>query len=211
MTNIWNIEKIKEGLDRFLIQNGRLPTSPEVDKLEYLPSSRQIQRKFGGLEKLRSILGYEDTHLGKGKYRSAISIRSNLNGRNAEIELEKILKDKFHEVFVHTEKIFDDSKNRVDFYIYCPDGNFGIDVFHTQTMRDLQKNINIKINKYKNFPCQLFLVVAGDNFKQEELDGYTKQKKKVLNDNTTMLTLNTLYKLIESKRSYNNPLIINSV
>ena len=150
MNTEWTIEKVKEGFNRFYTEHGRLPTSPEIDKIDYLPSSRQIQRKFGGLENLRAQLGYADTHFGKGKYRSAIATRVNSRGRIAEIELENVLRKKFGEVFVHTEKIFDDSKNRVDFFIYSPDGNFGIDIFYTDTMLDLQKNINIKIDKYLN-------------------------------------------------------------
>lgn len=198
MNGEWTIEKIKDG---------RLPIAPEIDKLDYLPSSRQIQRKFGGLEKLRTVLGYQDTHFGKGAYRSEIANRSNTKWRDAEISLEKILREKFQEVFVHTERIFDDSKNRVDFYVYCPDGNFGIDVFYTETMRDLQKNINIKIDKYQKFPHQLFLVVGNNNFEQKELDEYMISKKKALPQNTTITTLKTLFEIIKNKRNYPNPLI----
>ena len=112
MNEQWTVEKIKEGFDRFWSENNRLPTAPEIDQLDYLPSSRQIQRKFGGLEKLRTVLGYEDTHFGKGAYRSEIANRVNTKGRDTEISLEKILREKFQEVFVHTERIFDDSKNK---------------------------------------------------------------------------------------------------
>ena len=208
MNEEWTIEKIKEGFERFKTENGRLPTAPEIDQLEYLPSSRQIQRKFGGLEKLRAVLGYQDTHFGKGAYRSEIANRSNTKGRDTEISLEKILREKFQEVFVHTERIFDDSKNRVDFYVYSPDGNFGIDVFYTETIRDLQKNINIKIDKYQKFPHQLFLVVGNENFVQKELDEYMISKRKALPQNTTITTLKTLFEIIKNKRSYPNPLII---
>ena len=72
MNEHWTLEKIREGFERFRVEHGRLPIAPEIDKLDYLPSSRQIQRKFGGLEKLRADLGYEDTHFGRGTYRSEI-------------------------------------------------------------------------------------------------------------------------------------------
>lgn len=205
MNGEWTIDKIKEGFERFRIEHGRLPMAPEIDKLDYLPSSRQIQRKFGGLEKLRAILGYEDTHFGKGIFRSEIATRINVRGRDAELALEKILREKFGEVFVHTERIFDDSKNRVDFYVYSPDGNFGVDVFYTETMRDLQKNINLKIDKYQKFPHQLFLVVGNDQFRQEDLDKYMASKIKALPQNTTIVTLQALLNTIKSKRIYPNP------
>jgi len=205
MNRGWTIDKIKEGFERFRVEHGRLPMAPEIDKLDYLPSSRQIQRKFGGLEKLRALLGYEDTHFGKGIFRSEIATRINVRGRDAELALEKILREKFGEVFVHTERIFDDSKIRVDFYVYSPDGNFGVDVFYTETMRDLQKNINLKIDKYQKFPHQLFLVVGNDQFRQEDLDKYMVSKIKALPQNTTIATLETLLNTIKSKRSYPNP------
>lgn len=206
MAEKWTLDSIKEGFERFISENGRLPIAPEIDKLDYLPSSRQIQRRFGGLEKLRADLGYSETHFGRGNFRSEITTRINIRGRRTEIELEEILKQKFGEIFVHTEKIFDDSKNRVDFYIYSPSGNFGIDVFYTETMRDLQKNINLKIDKYHNFPCQLFFVVGNDVFNQADLDECIVQKSKFLPSNIRLLTLKSIVDFIESKDNYPDPL-----
>ena len=133
----WTTEKIKAGFDRFIKEKGRPPKSVEIDELDYLPNRKFIERNFGGLEKLRGELGYQDTHFGKGKFRSEIAYRVNASGRKIELALEKLLKNKFGEVFVHTEKIFDNTKNRVDFYVYSPSGNMGIDVFGTDTMNNL--------------------------------------------------------------------------
>lgn len=201
----WTIEKIKSGFEQFYKENGRLPTAPEIDSLPYLPSSRQIQRGFGGLERLRKKLGYEQTNFGRGIFRSNIATKSNKQGRDSEIKLEKILKEKFHEVFVHTEKIFDDTKNRVDFYIYSPDGNFGIDIFHTGTMRDLQKNINLKINKYKKFPETLYFVVDSKEFTQEMLDASIKNKIRELPVDTYLKTIDAIIEIIKNKKAYQSP------
>lgn len=206
MEKRWTIEKIKDGFEKFFKEHGRLPIAPEIDQLEYLPSSRQIQRKFGGLEKLRELLGYKNVHFGQGDFRSKIATRANLKGREVELRLEKVLRDKFHEVFVHTERIFDDSKKRVDFYVYSPDGNFAVDIFYTNTIRDLQKNINIKIDKYQKFPNQLYLVVANSYFEQDDLDRYAQTKKKILPSNTKILTFDHLLEKIKDKRSYPDPL-----
>lgn len=206
MKSVWTAQKIKEGFEKFEREYGRLPIAPEIDKLEYLPSSRQIQRKFGGLEKLRKVLGYKDINFGRGAYRSKIALRVNKKGRETELELERILRNKFNEVFVYTERIFDDSKNRVDFYIYSPDGNFGIDVFYTDTIQDLQKNINLKIDKYLKFPSQLYLVVANPDFIQEKLDIYSKKKRKTLPTNMSILTMKVLLGVLNTKTAYNNPL-----
>lgn len=60
MADTWTQEKLKIAFERYIAEYGRLPTAPEVDLTDYLPSSRQIQRSFGGLKKLRQALGYED-------------------------------------------------------------------------------------------------------------------------------------------------------
>jgi hypothetical protein len=207
MKNVWNERSLKEGFDRFYKENGRLPIAPEIDKLGYLPSSRHIQRKYGGLKNLRKKLGYKDTDFGSGFYRQAISSRVNKDGRDAEFELEKLLIAKFHEVFVHTEKIFDHAtKNRVDFFIYSPSGNFGIDIFHTQTFKDLQKNVNIKVDKYKHFQNELYLVVANDNFSQDSINAYITGKRKLLPAEARVLNLKSFLQIIEGKSNYSDPL-----
>jgi hypothetical protein len=202
----WDINKIKDGFEKFKLLNGRLPTAPEIDNLDYLPSSRQIQRKFGGLEHLRKLIGYQDAHFGKGLHRSKIAHKSNSRGRGVEIELEKILRKKFGEVFVHTEKIFDNSKNRVDFFIYTPDGNFGVDIFATETIKDLNKNINIKLDKYTNFTDKLYFVVSGTSFSQSEIDQSVSLKKKSLGKNTFVVNLLSLQEIITHMKTYPDPL-----
>ena len=207
MREIWTIEKIKEGFERFKNEHGRLPRAPEIDKLEYLPSSRNIQKRFGGLARLRSELGYSDVHFGKGVFRSDIATRVNIRGRKAELALEKVLRGKFGEVFVHTEKFFESSKNRVDFYVYSPDGNFGIDVFYTETMKYLQSNINIKMGKYRDFPVELFLVVANKSLRQDDINRYANAKLNPLPNTTKIVTMETLLALLKSRESYPDPLV----
>ncbi len=59
--NPWTLDDFKIGIDRFYLENGRFPTVSDLDCIDYLPSSRWIQMKFGGLVKVRKDLGYEDT------------------------------------------------------------------------------------------------------------------------------------------------------
>ena len=199
MKTPWTPEKIKEGFEHFRNENGRLPTAPEIDELSSLPSSRWIQLKFGGLEKLRTLLGYEHSHFGKGAFRSKIANRVNTRGRKVELALESILRDKFGEVFVHTEKIFDSTKNRVDFYIYSPDGNFGIDVFYPGTIRSMQNNVNIKAAKYLRYLDTLYFVVANKSLKQPDLDMYASSKLLALPVNIELVTIETLLTRLKRK------------
>ena len=202
----WTTERIKEGFEIFPKGKSKLPKSFEISESDYLPSRKLIERNFGGLEKLRGELGYKDTHFGKGKFRSEIAHNANISGRNTEKSLEKLLKNKFGEVFVHTEKIFDNTKNRVDFYIYSPSGNLGIDVFGTDTMFNLQSNINIKLNKYSGFNERLLFVVASNSLSQVDLDTYMMKKTKIIPKNAKIITIQSLEQAVSQMKAYPNPL-----
>lgn len=204
----WTIEKIKAGFEYFYKEYGRLPTAPEIDQLQYLPSSRWIQLQFGGLEKLRALFGYEYVHFGKGIFRSVIAKKVNVRGRTAEQKLEAFLNGYFGEVFVHAEKMFDTTqKNRIDFYIYSQNDNFGIDVFFPDTLKTLSYNVNSKMNKYKNFLEKIYLVVANDSITQHELNSFCVAKKNTLPKNIELLTLDSFFTITKQKVPYTNPLI----
>ena len=201
----WTEEKIKVGFERFLHEYGHIPSAHEIDTTDYLPSSRFIQMRFGGLEKLRHALGYVDTHLGKGTFRSEIANMCNHRGRDSEIELEKILRDTFGEVFVHTEKMFSVLKNRIDFYVYTPDGNFGVDIFYPNHMRSLQCNLNIKMGKYFDFTEPMFYVVANKELSQENIDYYVSRKKNAFPKNVRLVSFEAFLNLIQSMDAYSAP------
>ena len=206
MRTPWTPEKIKEGFERFQTEFGRLPTAPEIDGLGYLPSSRWIQLKFGGLEALRTLLGYEHSHFGKGNFRSVIANRVGKRGRKVEMALEAILVDSFGEVFVHTEKIFDSSKNRVDFYVYAPQGNFGVEVFYPESIRSMQGNVNGKALKYSTFLNPLYFVVANKSLTQAELDAYARSRIRPLANNIELVTIERLLTRLKSRKAYLDPL-----
>ncbi|MBI5456595.1 hypothetical protein HY969_02545 [Candidatus Kaiserbacteria bacterium] len=205
MRKSWTVGEIKRGFERFLNTHGRLPKALEIDEIAYLPTSRFIQYRFGGLEKLRHALGYGDTHFGKGRFRSVIASRVNIRGRAEELTLQNILHERFGEMFVHSEKIFDKSKNRVDFFVYSPDGDFGVDVFYTESMHFLQSIINIKRKKYQNFTADLFLAVANKSFSQSVLDKYAASKVKPLPHRAKLVTLGTFLAYIQRKLAYDIP------
>ena len=203
---IWTEEKIKIGFMRFYGEHDRLPLAHEIDSLVYLPSSRLIQKKFNGLEKLRAKLGFSETHFGKGDFRSVIAHKVNILGYNYERELEKLLYSQFGEVFVHSEKMLGTSKGRVDFFVYCPNGNFAIDIFYSGTMRTLQSNVNIKVNKYTKLTAKIYLVSANNKIDQDTLDSYIRAKINTLPLNIQLITLPNFVKLINDMKAYTNPI-----
>lgn len=145
----WTLEKIKRGFDKFYEIHNRYPTAYDVDDFDFLPSSRQIQRKFGGLVNLRKMLGLKVENYGQGKERTKIALRVNKKGKDCEKIILNLLKRNFNEKFIHIERpINSDYKNRCDFYIYAKPDNFIVDVFNASNFRVLVNVMNIKEKSY---------------------------------------------------------------
>lgn len=207
--NGWTTERIKVAFDRFRAENGRLPTAPEVDRVDYLPSARQIQRKFGGLKALREQLGYDETDFGKGKNRTRLASTNNLRAKEAERELEKELSDLFGEPYVHAEKYYGEGRNRADFIVYTMDGIFGIDVFTTETRHDLQKNVAIKVDKYLDFPqsVSLYFVVVSTTLNEDDVTAACRGMVKVSKlPELNIVTPAGLFRAVKALRPYSKPI-----
>lgn len=172
----WRLEDIRSGFDRFYQENGRMPTANEVDFVTYLPSTRRIEQKFGGLIKVRKILGYKDYHLGAGVFRSKIAKRVNKSGLKFEQRVELLLIKKFGEPFVHVQKRVGKRKNSIDFLIFTASKKFGVDVVSTNGLfRDLQTNVNIKLAKYESLPFEIIIVIES-KFSQKIIDKWIDNK-----------------------------------
>ena len=211
MAEEWSKEKIKNAFDDFVKLNGRLPTAPEIDLSSTLPSSRQIQRKFGGLRALRAELGYDVTDFGSGDFRSQIAKTHGQRGSDAERLMEQELITKFGELFVHTEKLYGKGKNRVDFFVYAQNSNFGIDIFTSETTRDFQKNINIKIDKYIYFPkdTPLYFALSSNSLTSLEIHKALANMSKLAKlPNLKVLMIEQLYSEIIKYTAINSPLFI---
>ncbi len=200
----WTVDLIKAGFDRFIAEHGRLPTALEVDRATDLPSSRQLQRSFGGLPKIRESLGYEDRHFGKGTFRASISRRVGSRGKGEEFALAAWLVEKFGEVFVHVEKPFGSSKERLDFFVYSPEGDFGIDVFATDSRHSLIVNLNSKLRKYGEIKHPLYLVAVSAE-DQESLDQISAAKKNMLPENFFLVTSGELKRRLRRANSFVDP------
>src|SRR3989338_1557654 len=85
----WTKNNILDGLRKFYDDNKRYPTAIEIDAYDYLPTSRSIQRSFGGLIKLRTELGLKDVNFAAGEHRSQSARLIAKRGSSAEREMEK--------------------------------------------------------------------------------------------------------------------------
>lgn len=202
----WSLEKIKEGFEKFEKENGRLPSSIEIDQTIYLPSARQITRLFGGLPELRTILGYTNTHFGKGENRSSIGHKSYELAMISEANLEKELCLYFHEVFVHVEKPVRGSKVRLDFYVYNQTQNFGVDIFNTENIPNLRSNLTAKSRKYSGFKELLYFVVQSNSITQTDIQNHNLGKVGQLLPSMKLISLSNFLEEIKKFVPHNNPL-----
>ena len=186
----------------FFDQNQRYPSAREIDHFEYLPASRTIQRRFGGLEKLRTELGLPIPHYGKGESRSKSAVYTNKRGREWENRLYEMLREKFGEPFVHLERPFAGSKKRVDFYVFSPSGNFGADVFYPNDLYTMGSNLNLKIRLYRDFHEENYLVVANPNLAQQDIDAVVRNKIKLIPNKCSVVTVETFISRISPKTRY---------
>ena len=195
---LWTIQNLKLGFDRFIGENGHLPSAYEVDDCPYLPSARHIQRQFGGLGQLREELGYGKVLFNSGANRREILKITGPRGADAEDQLEEILIKRFGKLFVHSEQRFGGSRYRVDFVIYTKNITVGIDVFATNNdSRLIVKNIVIKLPKYINYPITspLFFLVWNNEISQKNLDDIVARITKY--NNLKMVRAVTLKTLLE--------------
>ena len=193
-TSIWTIEKIRLGFEKYKIEFGRYPTAVEIDQYPFLPSSRQIQRKFeGGLPALRKQLKLDGPgDFTKGEYSSE---RARMIGKRAH-EIEKIIYNflvaKFGQPYVHREYLFiDDRRTRTDFFIYCKNGNFCVDVFYPKDKKNLLGCLNSKMQTYGysamlQYPV-IFLMMNSE-ISKEEIAEILDRKIKKLNPKQQVMT-----------------------
>ncbi|MBI2674557.1 MAG: hypothetical protein HYX22_02370 [Candidatus Yanofskybacteria bacterium] len=176
----WTLEKIKYGLDQFYKTNNRYPSALEVDEYPLLPSSRQIQRKYGGLTELRKSLGFSDEDLDytKGKIRSDVAKIIGERGKSFEKEIYPLLVNKFGEVFVHQQKPFNNYKSRADFFIYAKDYKFGIDVFYPKDLHSFICCVNIKEKTYMNPDFEMIFLSTNPDINQSLINKFIYRRKK---------------------------------
>ncbi|MCX6761882.1 MAG: hypothetical protein NTY33_03545 [Candidatus Moranbacteria bacterium] len=186
----WTLEKVKKGFEEFYKIHNRYPTAYDVDDFDSLPSSRQIQRRFGGLEKLRKDLGLEIENYTSGDERSNKIAAFNKRGRECENIVYQVLIDFFDEKFIHIERPTCgnvivgayDNKSRYDFYVYAKPKNFAIDVFGTNDTRGIISNLNMKEKKYNKLNTQedIYFVYFGNSIDKNKIKTWISNKKNKL-------------------------------
>lgn len=199
----WTLEKLKEGLEKFHKIHGKYPTSQEVDAFKYLPSSRQIQRRFGGLVNLRKQLGLGPFDYTKGSYSSDRARKINKRSHKIEKEVYNYLIRVFGIEFVHREYFFtDDRRTRTDFFVYTKSANFSVDVIYAENRHSFIGCLNSKMRTYGNETMLQYPVIflqMNPNITQKEIENILKQKKNKLFKYQNVMTFKEFKKYCASK------------
>jgi len=200
----WTKEKIKKGFESFYKKHGHYPTATEVDQYVELPSSRQIQRNFGGLPAIRKELGLGGPlDFTKGEHSSKRSLMIGKRSHKVEKEVYTYLMKIYGEPFVHREFFFnDDRRTRTDFYVYYAQGTFSVDVFFPNSLKNMNLCLNSKLVSYKglNIKYPVIFLVMNDLILPEQIEKLMKNKKNKLMQNQTVLTFDQFKKFCESRR-----------
>ncbi|OHA51913.1 MAG: hypothetical protein A3A97_01810 [Candidatus Terrybacteria bacterium RIFCSPLOWO2_01_FULL_40_23] len=187
----WTIEKIKEGFNKFYLEKGYYPTQTEIDNCDYLPSSRQILRSFGGLKKLRELLGLDITDFTKGETRSSSAKLIGKRGKQWEQTVEEGLVNHFGEVFVHRDKFINIVNIKPDFVVYAKNKTFAVDVFFPAYMHSLIGSVNSKERVYKKLDLSLniYFVYVNSEIDTQEIELFLQRKVRQLQQNYRLLSL----------------------
>lgn len=194
--NIWNLKNIKSGFDGFFRENKRYPTATEIDNYPGLPSSRQIQRRFGGLASLRRELKLDcQDDLTKGEHSSRRAKEINKRASRIEKELHTYLVGRFGNQFVHREYPFgDDRRVRTDFFVFSKNGNFAVDAFYPKDTRNLIGCLNSKMSTYAGLDIKypVIFLMMNESISAGEVAKIISRKKNKLQPHQLVMTFKEL-------------------
>jgi hypothetical protein len=120
--------------------------------------------------------------------------------------IEKIKTKAFGVQFVHREFFFnDDRRTRTDFYIYSKEGNFSIDVFYPNSIRNLILCLNSKLMSYKgtNIKYPVIFLMMNDSITSEEIRRAVENKKNKLTENQCVLNFDQFKIFCDTKGRLN--------
>lgn len=200
------VENLKEAFEKFLEENGHYPSSGEINSCWYLPNTKFIDRKFGGLKKLREEIGIKDIDMRKGSVRGGVCIAINERGREYEEIIHKILCDKFGEIAVHREKIFgDQNRCRSDFFVWSGNGNFVVDVFYPRDIQSMGGCLTNKVKKYDDENMNQFPVIflmMNNEIPKERIEIYKSRMKKKLLKNQRVMYISDFEDFLKRKTKF---------
>lgn len=188
---LWSIDEIKAGFEAFFKEKGRYPTALEIDAYEYLPSSRSLQRSFGGLVNVRKQLFPEGIHnYTTGEFRSRVASQTFRRAQDYEEAFYDKLCEYFEPIAVHEHKVIRPGRVTSDFYIYHDDDSgVCLDLFYAKDLFSLRGVIRYKAQHYTKLSCPVVLVLIHDGtITQNNVDNIIATRQLPLPDHIKVFT-----------------------
>ncbi len=176
----------------FYSEYGRYPTATEVDSCAYLPSSRQIQRNFGGMVFLRQQLGLQHDDFTKGQYGSKRARTIYKRSQIIKKEAYNLLVEEFGKGAVHRDYFFtDDGRTKADFFVARRSSPFLLKVFYPKDRRSLIGCLNSRIIPSANkagTPYPIIFLMMNDVLTEDLVVGVLRNKKQKMPPGQSVLT-----------------------
>lgn len=192
----------RNAFEKFRLDSGRYPTATDIDKIPYLPTSRTIQRKFGGLKELRKLIGLsgDDLDQRSGAQRATVVVEMGLRSFNDENMVYKTLINKYGKQAIHRQAPYCDTRLlRTDFKIHTPNkSRLFVDIFYPRNKYSLLGCINGKQNKLKSIKLkdQIIFVVMNKTMTQGFIDNLVLNKKNQLPPNIKVVNYETFINVV---------------
>jgi hypothetical protein len=190
----WTDERIKKGLERFHNEYGRYPSAREFDTCEYLPTARQLQRRYmGGLPEFREKFKLEGQfNLTTGQARSAVAKRNIQRSYNYEEEFYGYLLDILPAHLIHEQKRLRPGNIACDFFVYVSKTEgIALDLFYAMDIWSLARIVNIKLKRYELLPRNqeiYFISITNHKIDQISVDKMMGSRKSKVPNNICVMT-----------------------
>lgn len=201
MNNKYHFADVVALLIKLRDELGHEPTVLEIDDCPYLPSARQIQRRWGGVAAVRKAAGFKQNDHTSGNTRSDTAHAINQRANKYHLKYINDLFDRYHDMdglqksvtreFVYQQWLPDEGyyKNiACDVAITNHKNNHVIliDFFYPQDHYSYGGCVRMKRSKLNRYPVSLFncthtvvFVCMNQKFDQQFIDNHVTNKKDI--------------------------------
>lgn len=170
-------------MDQFKAIHGHYPSSIELDKSDFLPSAKTVQRKFGGLKKLKQELGIDEPVLRQkldiNNFHSKVDIMTILSKKYQPEAIQRFPDELNVELKINVNKSV--SNNIAHNITY-------IDFLYPSDKKSFIGCVNAKQNKLGFFEeGRILLIVMNKHISQKDIDTFMETKKNKMPDNIKVL------------------------
>ena len=188
---LWSIDQIRAGFVKFYEEHNRYPTALEIDSYEFLPSSRSLQRSYGGLVSIRQkLFPGEILNFTTGEYRSKVASSTFRRAQDYEELFYNKLCGHFDPIAIHEHKVIRPGRVTSDFYIYTNEtSGICLDLFYAKDMFSVAGVINNKVRRYSVLDCLVVFVLLHDgSLSQALLEACIANRRAELPDHIKAVT-----------------------